>query len=140
MISPQFQVVAPEPDSVDKFAQAEGVLGYIHTVQGYWEEAVQDDFNYITRYSHEATKHDRLLNPDELLDVITLRQRLAEAESALHRLMIGELEVTVSVGGYGATTYAHTDIDKLSAYIATLKTQIATKEKRPRRGPLFMTF
>ncbi|KZZ75087.1 gpW family protein [Aestuariirhabdus sp. Z084] len=73
-------------------------------------------------------------------DLSTLRQRLVEAESALHRLMIGELEVTVSVGGYGATTYAQSDINKLNAYIAKLKTEIAAKERRPRRGPLFMRF
>ncbi|MCG7947369.1 MAG: gpW family protein [Candidatus Thiodiazotropha taylori] len=73
-------------------------------------------------------------------DLSTLHQRLVEAESALHRLMIGELEVTVSVGGYGATTYAQSDINKLNAYIAKLKTEIATKERRPRRGPLFMRF
>ena len=42
----------------------------------------------------------------------TLRSRLLQAEMALHCLMIGELEVHVSVGGYGATTFAQTDIDK----------------------------
>ena len=75
-----------------------------------------------------------------MVDLSTLRQRLVEAESALHRLMVGELEVTVSVGGYGATTYAHADINKLDAYIAKLKREIAVKEQRPRRGPLFMQF
>jgi hypothetical protein len=69
-----------------------------------------------------------------------LKERLTDAESALHRLMVGELEVTVSVGGYGATTYAQTDINKLTAYIAKLKSEIAVKEGRPRRGPLFMKF
>lgn len=69
-----------------------------------------------------------------------LRQRLIDAESALHRLMVGELEVTVSVGGYGATTYAQTDMNKLTAYIAKLKSEIAAKEGRARRGPLFMKF
>lgn len=69
-----------------------------------------------------------------------LKERLTDAESALHRLMVGELEVTVSVGGYGATTYAQTDINKLTAYIAKLKSEIAAKEGCPRRGPLFMKF
>lgn len=73
-------------------------------------------------------------------DLITLCQRLLEAEGALHRLMIGELEVTISVGGYGATTYAQTDINKLNAYISKLKSEIAAKEGHPRRGPLFMKF
>lgn len=69
-----------------------------------------------------------------------LKERLTDAESALHRLMVGELEVTVSIGGYGATTYAQTDINKLTSYIAKLKSDIAAKEGRPRRGPLFMKF
>ena len=75
-----------------------------------------------------------------MTDITTLRERLFEAEGALHRLMIGELEVTVSVGGYGATTYAQTDINKLNAYISKLKSEIAAIEGRPRRGPLFMKF
>jgi gpW len=73
-------------------------------------------------------------------DLITLSQRLLDAEGALHRLMIGELEVTVSVGGFGATTYAQTDINKLNAYISRLKSEIAAIEGRPRRGPLFIRF
>lgn len=75
-----------------------------------------------------------------MTDLSTLKQRHAEAEAALHRLMTGELEVTVSIGGYGATTYAQTDIDKLNAYISKLKSEIAAIEGRPRRGPLFMKF
>ncbi len=73
-------------------------------------------------------------------DLTTLRQRLAEAETALHRLMTGELEVTVSVGGYGATTYTQVSSDKLNQYITRLQHQIAVAEKRPRRGPLFIRF
>jgi hypothetical protein len=70
----------------------------------------------------------------------TLYQRLNEAEAALHRLMTGELEVTVSVGGYGATTYLQVDSAKLSDYVTRLKCQIAVLERRPRRGPLLMRF
>ncbi len=70
----------------------------------------------------------------------TLYQRLNEAETALHRLMTGELEVTVSVGGYGATTYAQVDSAKLSDYVTRLKCQIAVLERRSRRGPLLMRF
>ncbi len=74
-----------------------------------------------------------------MTDIATLRQRLLEAEDALHRLMIGELEVTVSVGGYGATTYAQTDINKQCLH---QQTQIGNccYRGRPRRGPLFMKF
>ena len=70
----------------------------------------------------------------------TLYQRLAEAETALHRLMTGEMEVTVSVGGYGATTYTQISSDKLSQYITRLQHQINVVEKRPRRGPLLVRF
>jgi len=75
-----------------------------------------------------------------MTDLTTLRQRLLEAEGARHRLMIGELEVTVSVGGYGATTYTQVNIDKLDAYISKLKAEIAALEGRPRRGPIFIKF
>ena len=69
-----------------------------------------------------------------------LHHRLAEAETALHRLMTGELEVTVSVGGYGATTYTQVSSDKLIQYINRLQHQIAVAEKRPRRAPLRIRF
>lgn len=70
----------------------------------------------------------------------TLKKRLIEAQDALHRLMVGELEVTVSVGGFGATTYAQTDINKLKAYITELKSDIASLEGGKRRGPLYIRF
>lgn len=75
-----------------------------------------------------------------MTETTTLRQRLREAEAALHRLMIGEREVTVSVGGYGATTYAQTDRGALEAYIARLKAEIAAREGKLRRSPLLMKF
>lgn len=75
-----------------------------------------------------------------MTDLNTLKQRLAEAEAALHRLMTGELEVTVSVGGYGATTYNQASADRLSAYIARLKNEIASREGGVRRGPILMRF
>ncbi len=73
-------------------------------------------------------------------DIAILRKRLSEAQDALHRLMIGELEVTVSVGGFGATTYAQTDINKLKTYISELKSQIASLGGGKRRGPLYIRF
>ena len=69
-----------------------------------------------------------------------LQGRLKAAEEAYHRLMTGEREVTVSIGGFGATTYAQVDSDKLKSYINALKCQLAMIERRPRRGPLFMRF
>lgn len=70
----------------------------------------------------------------------TLRQRLEEAEDALHRLMMGELEVTVSVTGYGATNYNSVNQQKLELYISKLKVEIAKKTGRPKRGPIFFKF
>jgi len=70
----------------------------------------------------------------------TLRSRLLQAEMALHRLMIGELEVHVSVGGYGSTTYSQADMDKLNTYITQLKSEIAARQGKHRRGPLLVKF
>ena len=73
-------------------------------------------------------------------DLKTLRSRLLQAETALHRLMLGELEVHVSVGSYGSTTYSQANIDKLNAYITQLKSEIATRQGNHRRGPLLVKF
>lgn len=73
-------------------------------------------------------------------DLTTLRQRLEEAEAALHRLMVGELEVTVSMTGYGSTSYTQTNRQQLEQYISRLRSTIAKKTGRPKRGPLFITF
>lgn len=62
------------------------------------------------------------------LDIATLRQRLAEAEEAYHKLMIGEKEVSVSVGNFGSTTYNQASLSALEAYISSLKEQISTAE------------
>lgn len=75
-----------------------------------------------------------------MTDLATLQQRLREAETARHRLMVGEIEVTVSVGGYGATTYAQTDMKKLDAYISRLKYEISRITGERRRGPILMRF
>lgn len=72
--------------------------------------------------------------------VEVLCRRLQEAEEALHRLMIGEIEVTVSVVGYGATTYHAANRDQLEAYIARLQQRIDRLAGKARRGPLWMRF
>ncbi|PZP83316.1 MAG: hypothetical protein DI582_11170 [Azospirillum brasilense] len=69
-----------------------------------------------------------------MTDLATLQTRLAQAEEAHHQLMMGEKEVTVSVGGYGSTTYAQTSIDKLEQYIERLKAQISRTQGKPRRS------
>lgn len=62
------------------------------------------------------------------VDLETLKTRLAEAEVAYHKLMIGEKEVTVSVGNFGSTTYNQTSRSALSLYISNLKAEISKLE------------
>lgn len=62
------------------------------------------------------------------VDKEILKTRLAEAEEAYHKLMIGEKEVSVSVGNFGSTTYNQANITQLEAYISNLKSQIAAAD------------
>lgn len=65
------------------------------------------------------------------LDKETIKTRLAEAEEAYHKLLIGAKEVTVNVGNFGAVTYNQTSRTALEAYIADLKAQLAEAEGIP---------
>lgn len=65
------------------------------------------------------------------MDIETLRTRLAEAEEAYHRLMIGAKEVSVNVGNFGSVTYNQTSRSALEAYIADLKAKLAEAEGSP---------
>lgn len=65
------------------------------------------------------------------MDIETLRTRLAEAEEAYHRLMIGAREVSVNVGNFGSVTYNQTSRAALEAYIADLKAKLAEAEGSP---------
>ncbi len=71
-----------------------------------------------------------------------LKTRLAEAEEAYHKLMIGEKEVSVSVGNFGTTTYNQASRSALESYISSLKAQIAAAEGSPigRRRILKVSF
>lgn len=62
------------------------------------------------------------------LDKETIKTRLAEAEEAYHKLLIGAKEVSVNVGNFGAVTYNQTSRTALEAYISSLKSQIAAAE------------
>ena len=74
------------------------------------------------------------------LDIETLKTRLAEAEEAYHRLMIGEKEVSVSVGNFGSTTYNQTSRAGLEAYIVSLKSQINKASGRSGRRLMKVSF
>lgn len=73
-----------------------------------------------------------------MIDV--LKQRLIEAEEAYHKLMIGEKEVSVSVGNFGSTSYNQTNISQLEKYISALKTQINKVEGRASRRVIKVVF
>ena len=66
-----------------------------------------------------------------ITNIEILKTRLAQAEEAYHKLMIGEKEVTVSVGSFGSTTYNQASRTVLESYISSLKSQIAAAEGTP---------
>lgn len=69
-----------------------------------------------------------------------LQQRLEEAELAYHKLMLGEKEVSVTVGGFGSATYNQTTKKDLESYIAGLKSQIAKAAGVPSRSIIRVSF
>ena len=73
-------------------------------------------------------------------DIATLKQRLTEARFALHKLMMGQLEVSVNVGGFGQVSYSQTNKKDLEAYINSLQDEINKKENKPRRGIIKIGF
>lgn len=68
------------------------------------------------------------------VDIERLKTRLAEAEEAYHKLLIGEKEVSVSVGNFGSTTYNQASLTALETYISSLKSQIAAAEGKATGG------
>jgi ABC-type phosphate transport system substrate-binding protein len=75
-----------------------------------------------------------------MTDMLTLQNRLAEAESARHQLLTGTREVTVSLQGLGSTTYTPATAAVLDKYIGELRGQIAKLSGGPRRGPILVKF
>lgn len=66
-------------------------------------------------------------------DTATLEAWLAQAETALHKLLTGTLAVQVDYQGT-RTTFAAGDEAKLRAYIAELKVKLGKPDARPRRA------
>ncbi|TKW61710.1 MAG: hypothetical protein DI628_03540 [Blastochloris viridis] len=73
-------------------------------------------------------------------DLGTLQSRLADAETARHKLLTGTQEVTVNLHGFGSTTYTQANVKALDRYIAELRMQIARLTGGPRRGPILFKF
>lgn len=67
---------------------------------------------------------------------------LAEAQLALHRLLTGTAEQTVTFGSGKSVTYTAASIDKLKVYIADLENQVAVCDGNPpaKRGPIRFIF
>ncbi|RJX35657.1 MAG: hypothetical protein C4525_03110 [Desulfarculus sp.] len=74
-----------------------------------------------------------------MADLATLKSRLAEAEEALHLLMLGQQEVSV---GYGdkQVAYSRADLPRLEAYVRNLEDQIARREGTGGRRPILVEF
>ena len=66
--------------------------------------------------------------------LLQLETLLVQAREARHRLLTGTQEVSVSLHGYGSTTYTASNIAALEKYIHELKTEIAKRNGNPRRG------
>lgn len=77
-----------------------------------------------------------------MTDCATKRLWLAEAQLALHKLMTGTSEQTVTFGSGKSVTYTAASIDKLKDYIADLQNQVdACDGKTPcKRGPIRFVF
>jgi len=66
--------------------------------------------------------------------LLELETKLTQAQEARHRLLTGTQEVTLSLHGYGSTTYSQANIAGLERYIEDLKRDIAKQNGAPRRG------
>ena len=71
------------------------------------------------------------------LELATLETNLAAAETAYHRLMLGEVVVTASNVDGGSVTYNQANMAKLKVYISDLEEQIATLNSTARRAPTY---
>lgn len=78
------------------------------------------------------------MTPAELLQK---KLNLAEAEMALHKLVTGTKEQTVSFGSGKSVTYTAASLAELRRYINELKDEIAVAEGTGRaRGPVRFVF
>ena len=75
-----------------------------------------------------------------MTELTVLKQRLSEAEEALHQLLTGQNEASVNVGGFGSITYSAANQSELVRYIAQLKLDIRRQERGIGRRALFVEF
>jgi len=77
-----------------------------------------------------------------MTDVLVLKSRLLEAETAYHDIMTGKaVRKWVDQNGE-SVEYSRANVSQLSSYIEALKAEIALLEgaRPPYRGPLRFTF
>ena len=72
--------------------------------------------------------------------ILELETRLVQAKEARHRLLTGTQEVSVSLHGYGSTTYTAGNVEALEKYIHDLQTEIAKRSGTARRGIIRTSF
>ncbi len=72
--------------------------------------------------------------------ILELETRLAQAKEARHRLLTGTQEVSVSLQGYGSTTYTAANVEALERYIVDLELQISRAKGGARRGIIRTSF
>jgi hypothetical protein len=71
-----------------------------------------------------------------MADLTTLQTRLTEAEAALHDLLTGRREVSVSWASGQQVSYSKSDLPELRRYIQQLKAEIAELTGANRRAPI----
>ena len=72
--------------------------------------------------------------------ILELETRLVQAKEARHRLLTGTQEVSVSLHGYGSTTYTAGNAEALEKYIHDLQMEIAKRSGTARRGIIRTSF
>ena len=72
--------------------------------------------------------------------ILELETRLVQAKEARHRLLTGTQEVSVSLHGYGSTTYTAGNVEALEKYIHDLQIEIAKRSGTARRGIIRTSF
>ncbi|MCP4548488.1 MAG: hypothetical protein GY835_18680 [bacterium] len=77
-------------------------------------------------------------NKNQMTDLATLKERLVQAETALHLLVTGGQRQSVDVGVDGRVTYTAANVGELRSYIAGLQNTIARLDGSSRRGPLYL--